>query len=143
MCILIVEAIGSRFYVIKNMKAQRINYCLSRNNTKAYQTQYLKLLHHASVRSPMFGCLSCVKAQALCCVELWHLVINTIVVFITRCHNSTKRNRSFQTSAVLPTLCLKKSGNFAKCLTYTLPSTIGLSRHRMSQLGRGPFPVFV
>ena len=31
----------------------------------------------------------------------------------------------------LPTLCLKKSGNFAKCLTYALPQAIGLPRHRL------------
>ena len=33
----------------------------------------------------------------------------------------------------------KKSGNFAKCLTYTLPQAIGLPRHRRNQLSGGAF----
>ena len=40
----------------------------------------------------------------------------------------------------LPTLCLKKSGNFAKCLMYSLPKDICLPRNRRSQLGGGAFP---
>ena len=38
---------------------------------------------------------------------------------------------------------LKKSENFAKCLTYVLPQATGLPRHRRSQLGGSAFPVFV
>ena len=36
----------------------------------------------------------------------------------------------------------KKSGNFAKCLTYALSQVTGLPRHRRRQLGGGAFPVF-
>ena len=40
----------------------------------------------------------------------------------------------------LPTLCFKKSGNFAKCLTYVLPQAIGLPSHRRSKRGGALFP---